>query len=62
MPHNARQIGLGSVGRSPLNSALISQVLLAVYLQVVEWIPLGRWNNFANGNGQESMDIILALL
>ena len=32
--------------------AMLFQVLLAVYLQVVEWIPLGSWNNVANGNGQ----------
>jgi hypothetical protein len=45
-----------------LNSAVTTQALLALYLQVVEWIPLGRWNNIANGNGQESTDIILAVL
>jgi hypothetical protein len=45
-----------------LNSAVTTQALLALYLQIVEWIPLGRWNNVANGNGQESTDITLAVL
>jgi hypothetical protein len=42
--------------------AMISQAVLAIYLQVVEWIPLGRWNNVANGNGQASQDVVLAIL
>ena len=46
--------------RSRFHAALASQALLGIYLQVVEWIPLGRWNNIANGNGQASLDIILA--
>lgn len=33
-----------------------------VYLRVVECVPLGRWNNIANGNGRENTDIILAVL
>jgi hypothetical protein len=41
---------------------LVTQVVLAVYLQVVEWIPLGRWNNVAKGNGQEGLDVVVALL
>jgi hypothetical protein len=45
-----------------LKSAIGSQIALATYLQVVEWIPLGRWNNVSNGNGQKSTDIILAAL
>lgn len=45
-----------------MKAALASQALLAVYLQTVEWIPLGRWNNVAHGNGQESLDIILAVV
>jgi hypothetical protein len=42
--------------------ALLSQITLAAYLQVIEWIPLGRWNNVANGNGQGELDIVMAAL
>ena len=62
MARNTPAIGALNSGRRWLEPALVTQALLAVYLQVVEWIPLGRWNNVANGNGQESLDIILAVL
>jgi len=51
-----------SVSSRWLTPAILSQGFLAVYLQVVEWIPLGRWNNVAGGNGQASLDIILAIV
>jgi hypothetical protein len=62
MAQITRETGPTSSTFSALKYALVSQVVLAVYLQVVEWIPLGRWNNVANGNGQGSSDIILAVL
>jgi len=40
-------------------SAVVFQVLLALYLQIVEWVPLGRWNNIRNGNGQEVLDVLI---
>lgn len=41
--------------------AILFQAGLALYLQIVEWIPLGRWNNVANGNGQGQLDVIIAI-
>jgi len=62
MPHIAPEIGHTDSMFNALKFALVAQAVLAVYLQVVEWIPLGRWNNVANGNGQGSIDIILVVL
>src|SRR5258707_9516892 len=62
MAHGADEHRLSSGGGGWLKWALISQAALAVYLQVVEWIPLGRWNNITNGNGQELLDIMIAVL
>jgi hypothetical protein len=45
-----------------LRSAIVAQIALGAYLQVVEWIPLWRWNNVSSGNGKKSTDIILVLL
>ncbi|HXN20821.1 MAG TPA: hypothetical protein VN875_20990 [Candidatus Binatus sp.] len=45
-----------------LKSAIVTQIALGAYLQVVEWIPLGRWNNVSNGNGQKSTDLTLVVL
>ena len=34
-----------------------------MYLQLVEWIDLGPWNNFVDGsNGQEQVDLLLGVL
>lgn len=55
MSHIARVIGTTTPAGKPLKWALFSQLFLMVYLQVVEWIPLGRWNNITNGNGQEAL-------
>jgi hypothetical protein len=62
MAHTAREIGHSGSTFDALKFALVTQAVLAVYLQVVEWIPLGRWNNVANGNGQGSIDIVLVVL
>lgn len=50
------------LGYTPFTGAIFCQALLAIYLQVVEWIPLGHWNNIANGNGQQITDIVLPIL
>ncbi len=40
--------------------AFISQALLVVYLEVVEWIDLFYpWNDIRRGNAQETLDIVL---
>jgi hypothetical protein len=42
--------------------AVAAQLLCASYLQVIEWVPLAPWNNVANGNQQEVLDVVLAVL
>jgi hypothetical protein len=49
-----------SSGRVPV--ALLLQIVLAIYLQIVEWVPLAPWNNIANGNGQAQLDVIIAIV
>lgn len=44
-----------------IRAAILFQVALGAYLQIVEWVPLGRWNNVANGNGQGQLDVIIAI-
>ena len=36
-------------------------LMLGIYLQAVEWIDMFPWNNVKNGNGQETMDLLLAV-
>ncbi len=37
--------------------------MLGLYLQLVEWVDLGPWNNFVQGsNGQEQVDLLLGVL
>jgi hypothetical protein len=42
--------------------AVAAQLLCASYLQFIEWVPLAPWNNIANGNQQEVLDVVLAVL
>jgi hypothetical protein len=42
--------------------AVAAQLFCAAYLQFIEWVPLSPWNNIANGNQQEVLDIVLAVL
>lgn len=42
--------------------ALVSQVLLLVYYQVVEWINLFPWNEIRGGNGQETLDCVVGAI
>jgi hypothetical protein len=57
-----REIGHTSSSFNSLKFALVAQALLAVYLQMVEWIPLGHWNNIANGNPQQPLDVAIAVI
>jgi hypothetical protein len=41
------------------NAAITSQLLLLVYLEIVEWVDLFPWNDVRRGNGQEALDIVL---
>ncbi len=45
-----------------VRASVLSQVLVGSYLQVVEWVPLSPWNNVAEGNGQERLDIAAGIL
>ncbi len=42
-------------------TSLITQFLLALYLQIIEWVDLFPWNDVRHGNGQEVLDIALAV-
>ncbi len=46
----------------PFVAATVTQALLALYLQVIEWVDLFPWNNVRWGNGQEILDITVAVL
>jgi hypothetical protein len=48
-------------GRS-IRLAVAAQLVCATYLQLIEWVPLSPWNNIANGNQQEVLDVVLAVL
>ena len=45
--------------RAAVRRAVAAQVALAVYLQVIEWVPLYPWNDISRGNGQETLDLII---
>lgn len=40
----------------------VSQLVLLIYLQVVEWVDLYPWNDVRRGNGQEMLDIALGVV
>lgn len=40
--------------------AAIAVLALGLYLEAMEWIDLYPWNNIRGGNGQETLDYILA--
>jgi hypothetical protein len=40
--------------------ALISQIALFAYYQVIEWVSLFPWNDIRGGNGQETLDLVVA--
>lgn len=39
--------------------SLVSQIVLLVYLEAIEWIDLFPWNNIRHGNDQQALDIAL---
>ncbi len=42
--------------------SLLSQGLLFVYYQVIEWVNLFPWNDIRHGNGQSSLDLMVAAI
>ena len=46
--------------RTPNGHAAIAVSVVGGYLQLVEWVDLFPWNDVRNGNGQETVDLILA--
>jgi hypothetical protein len=44
---------------SAIRASLISQVVLLVYCQVVEWANLFPWNDIQHGNGQAGLDFAI---
>lgn len=49
-----------SIRGNPNKLAALTVLVLGVYLQIVEWIDLFPWNDVRSGNGQETLDLILA--
>jgi hypothetical protein len=45
-----------------VKAAVATQLVCAVYLQFIEWVPVFPWNDLAHGNGQEQLDMILAVV
>jgi hypothetical protein len=45
-----------------VKAACAAQLVCAGYLQLIEWVPLFPWNDLAHGNGQERLDVILAVV
>ncbi|MEX2130766.1 MAG: hypothetical protein WD772_04720 [Pseudohongiellaceae bacterium] len=44
----------------PNRVAAVAVTFLGCYLQLVEWVDLYPWNDVRSGNGQETLDLILA--
>jgi hypothetical protein len=42
--------------------AVAAQLVCAGYLQFIEWVPVFPWNDLAHGNGQDRLDVILAVV
>ncbi len=40
--------------------AAMAVLALGAYLEAMEWISLYPWNNIRGGNGQETLDYIIA--
>ncbi|MCL6600992.1 MAG: hypothetical protein K6T81_19990 [Alicyclobacillus macrosporangiidus] len=34
---------------------VIPQIILPIYFQIVEWVPLYPWNDLADGNSQQPL-------
>lgn len=48
-------------GREATRRCTVPVVVLGGYLQLVEWVSLFPWNDIRRGNGQEGLDLILAV-
>ena len=42
-----------------IKAAFASQLILLIYLQVIEWVDLFPWNDVRRGNSQEVLDVAL---
>ena len=45
---------------SPNRHAALAVSVVGAYLQLVEWVDLFPWNDVRSGNGQATLDLILA--
>ncbi len=45
-----------------LRWSLLSQGVLFAYYQLIEWVDLFPWNDIRNGNGQVTVDLIVAVV
>ncbi len=50
------------MNRSADVGSAITQILLCVYLEMVEWVDLFPWNDVRHGNGQPELDVALGIL
>src|SRR5580700_5549667 len=51
-----------SAAPAAVKAAVAAQLVCAVHLQFIEWVPVFFWNDLAHGNGQERLDVILAVV
>ena len=54
--------GLVCASMNWLVLSIAMQILLALYLQIGEWVDLFPWNDLSRGNGQESLDVAMAII
>jgi hypothetical protein len=50
------------MARNVVIGSAVSQVLLLIYLELIEWVDIFPWNDVRKGNGQEALDVVLGLL
>ncbi len=55
-------LGLRIAPPASVKWAVTAQLLCAFYLQFIEWIPVFPWNDLSRGNGQETLDVIMAVV
>jgi len=51
-----------SAPSSAVSFAVAAQLFCAAYLQFIEWVPVFPWNDLSHGNGQELLDVALAVV
>ncbi len=42
--------------------AVVSQIALVLYLELIEWVNLFPWNDVRRGNGQAGLDVAIGVL